>query len=89
MQQGVYNTFSSSSSTTSYSEFQSAVCSLDTGMSYDQYQTTAASNSGHSSANAWAVAASGFGFGAAVASANSNSELSSSEFEQSYYHNHQ
>lgn len=82
MQQGVYNTFSSSSSSTSYSQFQSAVCSLDTAESYSDYAKSAAANSASSSAYSWNVAASGFGFGGSGGASGSNSVMTADEYAQ-------
>jgi hypothetical protein len=82
LQQGVYNVLSSSKSTSTYAQFQSAMCSMSSTMTYSEYLNAGSNSQSSSSYFAWNAAASFMGIGASGGNSGGQSQLSQSEFTQ-------
>jgi hypothetical protein len=82
LQQGVYNTFSSSSSKSSYSEFQSAMCSMTSTMTYSEYLNSGRNAQSSSNYYSWNTAASFLGIDLSGGSSGGTSDMTESEFTQ-------
>lgn len=79
---GVYNTYSSTSSSSSYNAFQSAACQSYSGYTYSQYQLDTSTSQAQGQARSFNVAAGGFGYKASYGQSSSSYFSSSSDFSQ-------
>jgi hypothetical protein len=82
LQQGVYNVFSASTSTISYSQFQASMCAFQDSMTYDKYLSAGDDSASRSTYNAWNADASFFGISPGGGSSSGSSQMTESEFNQ-------
>jgi hypothetical protein len=85
LQQGVYNIFSSSASSATYAEFQSAMCSLNSSTSFSEYYNSAHSETARGTYNSFSTAVKAsyglFGGSFSTEGQHSDSEMSKEQFE--------
>jgi hypothetical protein len=82
LQQGVYNTISSSSTTTTYSQLQSSMCSFSSSMTYQEYLSAGSSGQSSSTYDNWNADASFLGISAGGGHSGGNSQMTASQFEE-------
>jgi hypothetical protein len=83
LQQGVYNVFSSSKSTSTYAQFQSSMCSMDSSMTHEEYKNSGKNAQSRSSYDALNVDASFLDiFSAGGGHESENKEMTASQFEE-------